>query len=199
MSPTMEETDFMPIQTDISAPLKLIQLANEHLGELEVIAIGPLTNLAAAVKLDHQLPGKFRSLTIMGGNMNGIGNMHVVGEFNFYADPEGAKIVLGEYTPLCKTTIVSWEACCLNQFSPDSFDTEGLSDLGDFLNMIKGGHVDGSADFSKMSSAFSNQGEVMCDLLAAVVALHPELVVQSEHYPVSVELQGQYTRSMMVV
>ena len=65
--------------------------------------------------------------------------------------------------------------------------------------MIKGGHVDGSADFTKMSSAFSNQGEVMCDLLAAVVALHPELIVQSEHYPVSVELQGQYTRSMMVV
>ena len=71
--------------------------------------------------------------------------------------------------------------------------------MGDFLNMIKGGHVDGSADFTKMSSAFSNQGEVMCDLLAAVVALHPELIVQSEHYPVSVELQGQYTRSMMVV
>ena len=74
-----------------------------------------------------------------------------------------------------------------------------MSDLGDFLNAIKGGHVDGSADFSKMSSAFSNQGEVMWDLLATIVALHPELVVQSEHYPVSVELQGQYTRSMMVV
>ena len=34
-----------------------------------------------------------------GGNMNGVGNTHLVGEFNFYGDPEGAKIVLDEYTP----------------------------------------------------------------------------------------------------
>lgn len=100
MSPTLDETDFAPLQSDITAALKLVQLANEHRNELDVIAIGPLTNLAAAVKLDPGLPGKLRSLVIMGGNMNGIGNMHVVGEFNFYADPEGAKIVLDEYTPL---------------------------------------------------------------------------------------------------
>ena len=35
-----------------------------------------------------------------GGNMNGVGNTHLVGEFNFYGDPEGAKMVLDEYTPL---------------------------------------------------------------------------------------------------
>lgn len=107
MSPTLEETDFTPLKTDIPAPLKLIQLANEYRDQLDVIAIGPLTNLAAAVKLDHALPGKLRSLTIMGGNMNGIGNMHVVGEFNFYADPEGAKIVLDEYTQLVSSTLVT--------------------------------------------------------------------------------------------
>ena len=31
--------------------------------------------------------------------MNGVGNTHLVGEFNLYGDPEGAKIVLDEYTP----------------------------------------------------------------------------------------------------
>ena len=31
--------------------------------------------------------------------MNGVGNTHLVGEFNFYGDPEGAKMVLDEYTP----------------------------------------------------------------------------------------------------
>ena len=36
---------------------------------------------------------------IKGGNMNGVGNTHLVGEFNFYGDPEGAKMVLDEYTP----------------------------------------------------------------------------------------------------
>ena len=62
----------------------------------------PLTNLAVAVKLDPSLPSKLKSLTIMGGNMNGVGNTHLVGEFNFYGDPEGAKMVLDEYTPLVR-------------------------------------------------------------------------------------------------
>ena len=52
------------------------------------------------MKLDPSLPSKLRSLTIMGGNMNGVGNTHLVGEFNFYGDPEGAKMVLDEYTPM---------------------------------------------------------------------------------------------------
>ena len=34
--------------------------------------------------------------------MNGVGNTHLVGEFNFYGDPEGAKIVLDEYTPMVR-------------------------------------------------------------------------------------------------
>ena len=60
----------------------------------------PLTNLALAVKLDPTMPSKLKSLTIMGGNMNGVGNVPgLVGEFNFYGDPEGAKITLDEYIP----------------------------------------------------------------------------------------------------
>ena len=67
---------------------------------VSVTSKSPLTNLAVAVKLDPSLPSKLRSLTIMGGNMNGVGNTHLLGEFNFYGDPEGAKMVLDEYTPL---------------------------------------------------------------------------------------------------
>ena len=80
----------------------MVDLINQYPDEIDLIAIGPLSNLATAVKVDPSIPSKLRSLTIMGGNMNGIGNMHVVGEFNFYADPEGAKVVLDEYTPKVK-------------------------------------------------------------------------------------------------
>ena len=159
----------------------MVDLINQYPDEIDLIAIGPLSNLATAVKIDPSIPSKLRSLTIMGGNMNGIGNMHVVGEFNFYADPEGAKVVLDEYTPKvkifikvlkkfwkCPTRIITWEACCINQFDPDTFTSKIKTDLGTFLHTIKGAHVDGDADFTKMSSTFSNYGEVMCDLLAAV-------------------------------
>ena len=39
----------------------------------------------------------------------------------------------------------------------------------------------------------------MCDLLAPIVCLYPELITNKEDFPVSVELNGQYTRSMMIV
>ena len=46
---------------------------------------------------------------------------------------------------------------------------------------------------------FTNSGVCMCDLTAPLVLLYPELITNMENKPVSVELNGQYTRSMMIV
>ena len=59
------------------------------------------------------------------------------------------------------------------------------SALGDFLNAIKGAHVDGDADFSKMWLEFENYGEVLCDLLASIACVYPDTVIKKEHFPVS--------------
>ena len=142
----------------------------------------------------------------MGGNMNGVGNTHLVGEFNFYGDPEGAKMVLDEYTPLVPTTIVTWEATCINLFPSTHFDTAGKSVLGDFFHAIRQHSLSNfdkekqdEVKFQYMWHRFGDSGACMCDLLAPIVLLYPELVTTKEDFPVSVELNGQYTRSMMVV
>ncbi|WP_411700292.1 nucleoside hydrolase [Conyzicola sp.] len=73
-----------------SAEQLLVRLAHEHEGELRVIAIGPLTNIAAALRLDPALPGLVKELTLMGGAANVPGNITPVAEANIANDADAA-------------------------------------------------------------------------------------------------------------
>ena len=84
----------------------LVRLANECPGELTLVAIGPLTNLALATLLDPLLPKKYKRLVVMGGSIRAGGNVTPTAEFNTYCDPEAAAIVLDTWPGL---TLVSWE------------------------------------------------------------------------------------------
>jgi purine nucleosidase len=64
----------------------LIRQANESPGELTLVAIGPLTNVALATRLDPTLPQKYQRLVVMGGAIRCVGNITTAAEFNAYAD-----------------------------------------------------------------------------------------------------------------
>jgi purine nucleosidase len=76
--------------------MALIRMANEAPSERTLIAIGPLTNVALATRLDPTLPSKYRRLVWMGGAVWAEGNIgtHPSAEFNAWSDPEAAAIVL---------------------------------------------------------------------------------------------------------
>ena len=61
--------------------------------DIDLIAVGPLTNVALAIRRDPGFATRLRSLTIMGGAANGLGNVTAAAEFNIWADPESAAIV----------------------------------------------------------------------------------------------------------
>lgn len=71
------------------APEAIVNLVNNAPGELTLVFVGPLTNLAVALALDPTLPTKFRRLIVMGGSL-GRGNVTPFAEFNINADPEAA-------------------------------------------------------------------------------------------------------------
>jgi purine nucleosidase len=75
---------------DESAEELLVRLAHEHAGELRVIAIGPLTNIAAALRLDPTLPTLVKELTLMGGAALVPGNITPVAEANIANDADAA-------------------------------------------------------------------------------------------------------------
>jgi purine nucleosidase len=62
-------------------------------GKVVLIALGPLTNLALALRLSPEMVQQVDQLFVMGGAVYGQGNSTPVAEFNFYCDPEAAAVV----------------------------------------------------------------------------------------------------------
>lgn len=83
-----------------SAAEFIVKTANEHPGELSLVAIGPLTNIALAVRLDPTLPEKVKELVIMGGTVSEPGNVTPLAEANFINDPHAADELLAHDWPL---------------------------------------------------------------------------------------------------
>jgi inosine-uridine nucleoside N-ribohydrolase len=78
----------------------ILHLARERAHEITLIAIGPLTNLARAFAKDKETLKKIGDLVIMGGAVRTAGNVTPHAEFNFYVDPQAARIVLESGLPI---------------------------------------------------------------------------------------------------
>ena len=77
------------------APMALVQQVLAAPGELTLIAVGPLTNVALAMRLEPRFAASLKQLVIMGGVFLGRTNAAgMPGEFNVWSDPEAAQIVL---------------------------------------------------------------------------------------------------------
>jgi inosine-uridine nucleoside N-ribohydrolase len=75
------------------------QVVRKYPGEVTLITIGPLTNIATALNADPDLAGMVRALVMMGGSLSG-GNITPAAEFNVYVDPEAARIVFQSGIPI---------------------------------------------------------------------------------------------------
>nr|XP_046238336.1 inosine-uridine preferring nucleoside hydrolase-like [Scatophagus argus] len=196
--PDPEAPDLSLLQNK-KAALAIIKIAKENPGEVTLVATAPLTNLAVAVQLDPSISKKLKALYIMGGNIESRGNTTVCGEFNFVADPEAAYVVLDRYT--CPTYIASWEFSCRNSL-PWSFCDQWLaqnSEKAAFMKKISSLSMKKaqSADYQKEIT--EGKGFNSCDTYAVAAAIDDTFITESDEVAVTVELEGTYTRGMMVL
>ena len=91
MTTRLPTTDSRPIEA--RAPERLHAAAKETAGELVIIALGPLTNVARAISRDPEQMRQVRRIYVMGGAVEAPGNVTPSAEFNIYADPHAASIV----------------------------------------------------------------------------------------------------------
>jgi purine nucleosidase len=75
-------------------------------GEVDLVAVGPLTNVALALRKEPRLAGAVRDCVIMGGALRADGNTTPLGEFNIVADPHAAQVVLSSGMPI---TLMPWD------------------------------------------------------------------------------------------
>ncbi|KAK7396669.1 hypothetical protein VNO78_17826 [Psophocarpus tetragonolobus] len=76
-----------------SASEFLVEKISEYPGEVSVLALGPLTNLALAMKRDSSFASKVKRIVVLGGSFFALGNVNPAAEANIYGDPEAADIV----------------------------------------------------------------------------------------------------------
>src|SRR5690606_16152363 len=91
----------------------IIALSHRHAGRLLLATLGPLTNLALALRLDPTLPGRIARLVVMGGAASAHGNITPAAEFNVYFDPEAAHIVFSAFP---RFDLCDWEATLAHGF-----------------------------------------------------------------------------------
>ncbi|KAM7407189.1 hypothetical protein PAMA_003087 [Pampus argenteus] len=177
----------------------MIRIVNENPGEVSLVATAPLTNLALAVRMDPSLPSKLRGLYIMGGNTESRGNTTVCSEFNFAADPEAAYIVLNDYQ--CPIYLACWEFTCYSKLSWEFCDAWLAQDTekARFMSRIFRHSIEASQSERLQKEFVAGTGFVSCDSYAMAAAVDDSFIIESDHYPVSVELAGTHTRGMMVV
>lgn len=82
------------------AAVAIIKAAHKHAGKLELLCLGPLTNIALALKLDPSIAKLMKHVFIMGGTSFGKGNATASSEFNIHQDPEAAAVVFASDFPL---------------------------------------------------------------------------------------------------
>lgn len=177
--------------SDEHAVQAILRLTREQ-PELTLVALGPLTNLALAVRLDPTLPQRVKRLVIMGGAVTGLGNTgKIPAEFNIGFDPEAAHVVF-EAFPMFD--LVDWEVVLRHAFEEDEFNAwlAAGDQRATFFEQVFG--TARAFNFKR-----GRRGVIAADALAMAVAIDPAMISRVEERHVAVELNGRLTRGATVV
>ena len=169
----------------------LLNLLDRFPGEISLITLGPLTNLAQAILRDPARMQQVQEIILMGGAIGVPGNVTPVAEFNIYTDPEAAQIVFRSGLPL---TLVPLDATRQVQLTRKVIQKE-IQPLGTRIAQF-------IVDCTAHTLEFFEQVEeipalTLHDPLAVGVAIAPSLVNLKPLF-VDVEIQGEITRGMTV-
>jgi purine nucleosidase len=173
------------------AALAILRLSHEYAGRLLLVALGPLTNIALALKLDPTLPSRIARFVVMGGAVTGHGNITPAAEFNVYFDPEAARIVFEGFP---RIDLADWEATMAHGFPHDEFERwmQADSPKARFYDSI-------SRKTREWASDRRGDHWHSADALAMAFALDPDGATELVERPVAVELEGRHSRGATVV
>lgn len=170
----------------------LLAAANAYPGELTLVTLGPLTNIALAIKRDPSFASKVARCVMMGGAPDGIGNTTASAEFNIYVDPEAARIVLKSGMPL---EMVGWDVTLVSgMMTPEEMwavrahETDTARFVADIQVTV----------LKLWERLFGKPMVCLPDPLAMAVALEPSIATLKQVY-MDIELAGELTRGMTVV
>ena len=151
-------------------------------GEISLFAIGPLTNIALAIRKEPRFANAVKEMVIMGGAIREGGNITPQAEFNIYTDPHAAHIVFHSGIPITLIPLDVTHKCMLY--------AEQIKQLNQHETPITRFVTDATATYVKFTKNKTGvAGCVLHDPLTLATILAPELLTFEEHY-VDVDISG---------
>ena len=165
--------------------------ATRHEEGLWLVATGPLTNVALALRADPALAGRLAGISLMGGSA-ATGNVTPVAEFNIWCDPEAAAIVFDAACPVWMSGLDLTHQVLVRPPLVERIRSLGTR-TGTFVADLLDFYLDGYA-----ATHFGERAAPLHDPCALLVLTHPELF-ERHPLPISVETSGHLTRGMTVL
>lgn len=164
----------------------LVRLAAASPGEITVVAIGPLTNLALAIERDPSFVSNVRELIVMGGSLDGVGNITPAAEYNIYADPEAAAAVVG--AGFARLRFVTWSPVTLRDAVFDAGRVARIEATGTQRAAFFVRANQAPFDFD---TAHGAAGSTHPDTLSVLAAIDPAVVVEEVPFVMTVVLEWE--------
>jgi purine nucleosidase len=171
----------------------LVAASHRYSGELTLVTLGPLTNVAIAVRRDPTLAGRIQRCVVMGAVADHVGNLSPVAEYNMWADPHAVAVVLEAGLPL---ELVGWDIS--RQYAVlDPDDAAALRSIGTPLAEM-------CVDVQRVLTAFSLAetklaGFDLPDPIAMAYAIDPAIATATRPVYCAVETESPLTRGMVVM
>lgn len=159
----------------------LIERVVAEPGELSIFPIGPLTNIAMAIRKEPKFARAVKELVIMGGAILEHGNVTPLAEFNIYVDPHAAHIVFHSGIPITLIPLDVTHKCLLK--------LEHIERLMKIDSPISRFIRDAVDVYLKASFELGFAGSAMHDPLTLATIIAPDLLTLKEYY-VDVDISG---------
>lgn len=181
------------VPADGHAVNALLAASRRHAGELTLVTLGPLTNVALALRRDPALADRVARCVVMGAVADHVGNTSPVAEFNMWVDPHAVAVVLESGLPV---EFVGWDISRHFAVVEDDLARE-LRQLNPPLSSF-------CIDIQVAVTAFCATetklpGFDLPDPIAMAYAIDPEMATEVRHLHCAVETASPLTRGMVVM
>ncbi|MFY9752223.1 MAG: nucleoside hydrolase [Candidatus Acidiferrales bacterium] len=167
----------------------ICRLVRANPGEITIVAIGPLTNIATVLRSDPEIAGMIPAIVIMGGSLS-RGNVTPAAEFNLYVDPEAARIVFDAGIPLTMVGLDVTEKVLLT-------DAHVQKLLAANNPVSQAAAKITQATIERVRRENLGTSVAMHDPLTVASLIDPQLLTLTD-YCVEIETEGEFTAGMTV-
>ena len=171
----------------------LLAASHDHAGELTLVTLGPLTNIALAVRRDPTIVDRIPRVVIMGAAADHVGNVNPVAEFNMWVDPHAVQVVLDSGLNL---EFVGWDISRRDAVIVPS-EADRLRSIGtpvaEFCIDIQATVARFCAEETKLA------GFDLPDPIAMAYAIDPSVATETRRMFLEVECESSVTRGMVVM